>query len=149
MKVKILVKLQFGSHLYGTDTKESDTDYKGIFMPTKEQIYLGKIPKSYNYTTKEHERDKNTAEDVDNEIYSLHYFIELACQGQTVALDMLHAPDNMLEVTSDIWIKLSEKKYLFYTKNLHAFGETDPRSIVGKGAENYSRSLKNKSWVSL
>ncbi len=33
--------------------------------------------------------------------------------------------------------------------NLKAFGETDPRSIVAKGAEDYSRSLKNQNWTTL
>lgn len=30
--------------------------------------------------------------------------------------------------------------------NLKSFGETNPRSIVAKGAEDYSRSIKNQNW---
>ena len=116
----ILVKMIFGSHLYGLDTPNSDTDYKGIFMPSNKNICLGKIPKSINTSTgKNH--SKNTAEDVDTEYYSLHYFIELACQGQTVALDMLHAPDNMILKSSPIWEHLVSVRHLFYTKNLSTF----------------------------
>lgn len=110
----------FGSHLYGTDNANSDKDYKGVFMPSKEQIYLGKIPKSYNETTG-HNDSKNNSNDIDTEIYSLHYFIELACQGQTVALDMLHAPKSKLIETSPLWEKLVSEKERFYTKNLSAF----------------------------
>jgi hypothetical protein len=29
-------KMKFGAHLYGTATSNSDVDYKGIFMPSKE-----------------------------------------------------------------------------------------------------------------
>ncbi len=32
--MNIIFKTLFGSHLYGTDTPESDYDEKGIFMPT-------------------------------------------------------------------------------------------------------------------
>ena len=52
---------------------------------------------------------------------ALHYFIKLASEGQTVALDMLHAPKEMLLKTSDIWEELTANKDKFYTKNLKTF----------------------------
>ena len=118
--MNIIVKMQFGSHLYGCETETSDQDFKGIFMPSKEQIFLNKIPKSISENTKVG-TSKNTKNDVDTEMYSLHYFLKLACEGQTCALDMIHAPDNMILKTSNIWKKIVNKKELFYTKNMQAF----------------------------
>lgn len=100
-----IVKMLFGSHLYGTDTEESDKDYKGIFLPPFEDCVLNKIPKSLNKSTSGKD-SKNTKDDIDEEIFSLQYFIKLACEGQTVAIDMLHAPDEMIIETSDIWKEL-------------------------------------------
>lgn len=117
----VIVKMKFGSHLYGTNTPQSDTDYKGIFMPSREQILLGKIPKSINIKTKIDKTAKNTIDDIDTEFYSLHYFIHLACEGETVALDMLHAPDNMIIEHSEVWNKIVFERHRFYTKNLKAF----------------------------
>jgi predicted nucleotidyltransferase len=116
----LLVKMIFGSHLYGTDTPDSDRDYKGIYMPTGREVLLGRIPKSYNSTTGSG-LSKNTAEDVDCEIYSLHYFLRLAYQGETAALDMLHAPASALLCTSDTWQELVSERHRFYTRNLNAF----------------------------
>jgi len=116
-----IVKMVFGSHLYGTNTPESDRDYKGIFLPDKRQIYLGKIPKSIQENTKKNSDTKNSANDIDMETYSLHYFLKLACEGQTVALDMLHCPDELLIENSWIWTYITMQKDLFYTKNLDAF----------------------------
>jgi predicted nucleotidyltransferase len=48
----ILVDMVFGSHLYGTNSETSDRDYKGVFMPTREQILLQRIPHSINESTK-------------------------------------------------------------------------------------------------
>ena len=115
-----IVKMKFGSHLYGTNTPESDTDYKGIFMPSKEQIYLGRIPKCYSENTKVGE-GKNTSEDTDLEMYSLHYFLKLACEGQTVAIDMLNAPQDMLLETSELWNLICRNKDRFISKNMSAF----------------------------
>lgn len=116
-----LVLMRFGSHLYGTATPISDTDYKGVFMPDRSAVLLGRIPRSVSASTKPGSRVKNTAEDTDEELYSLHYFMELACEGQTVAIDMLHAPEEMLIESSPIWAELSSRRAEFYTKNLSAF----------------------------
>lgn len=119
--LNIVVEMIFGSHLYGTNTENSDKDYKGVYLPSKKDILLNQIPKSLSFTTKSGCDNKNTCDDIDIEFYSLHYFIELACQGQTVAIDMLHAPQNCLLKTSGIWNKIVENRSKFYTRNLEAF----------------------------
>lgn len=113
------MKSIFGSHLYGTDTETSDTDYKGIFLPVKRDILLGTIPKQYSSSTGG--SGKNSKGDIDEEIFSLHQFIKLACLGETIAFDMLHTPENMLIETSPIWKAIVKNKQKFYTKNLKAF----------------------------
>jgi len=118
--MRIIVKMKFGAHLYGTSTSDSDVDYKGIFLPTKEELLLGRIPKSHNYSTGKDE-SRNTRNDIDIELYSFHYFIKLACDGQTVAMDMLHAPGNMILQKSKIWDAIVKNKQKFYTKNLRSF----------------------------
>ena len=118
--MNIIVKMKFGAHLYGTATSDSDIDYKGIFMPSKDEVLLGRIPKSQCHSTGKDE-SKNTKDDIDVEIYSFHYFIELACDGQTVAMDMLHAPEEMILQSSDIWKAIIKNRHKFYTKNLKSF----------------------------
>lgn len=120
-ELNVITKIKYGSHLYGTSTPDSDLDIKGVFMPSKEEIILNRIPKSLPFNKKVSDGARNTSEDTDIEMYSLHYFIELACEGQTVALDLLHAPDNMILETSDVWKELIERRQEFYTKNLQAF----------------------------
>lgn len=151
-----IVKMIFGSHLYGTATETSDKDFKGIFMPSERDILLGRIPKSINTSTKTTRAEgvKNTSDDVDTEIYSLHYFIKMACEGQTVALDMLHAPKNMLiEENTSIWQDIIERREMFYTKNLKAFIGYAMRQASRYGvrgsrlnnAESFLNFLKSKT----
>jgi hypothetical protein len=101
-------------------TPDSDIDYKGIFLPSKEEILLGRIPKCYSYSTGDG-ASKNRPGDVDVETYSLHYFIGMACEGQMVALDMLHAPAPFIVESSDIWKNIVRERHRFYTKGLKAF----------------------------
>lgn len=115
-----MVSMRFGSHLYGTATPESDTDIKGVFLPKLRDLLLAKASKHRSSTTGAGDT-KNTAEDRDEEFYSLQYFVELACLGETVALDMLHAPPEMLLSTSPTWEAIRSHRAKFYTRSLKAF----------------------------
>jgi predicted nucleotidyltransferase len=119
--LNLIVKMKFGSHLYGTAGPDSDLDYKGVYLPTKYQVFLGRVPKCYSYCSKDNQAAKNCSEDIDEEIYSLQYFIKLAGEGQTVALDMLHAPHDMILEKTGLWDALVFHRSKFYTKNLSAF----------------------------
>ena len=113
-----ILKTVFGSHLYGLNTPTSDKDFKGIFMPTPKDILLGQIPKTQKLSSgPSHER--NSQEDVDSETYSLHHFVQLALQGQTVALDMLHG--NREEIATEEWYFLKDNRHKFYTRNMRSF----------------------------
>ena len=42
---RIILITKFGSHLYGTNTENSDTDIFGVFVPNIEDILMNNIPK--------------------------------------------------------------------------------------------------------
>ncbi len=115
-----IVKMKFGSHLYGTNTPDSDLDYKGVFLPTKREVFIGRIPKTDSYSTGS-DKSKNTSKDIDTDLHSIHHFIALACKGETEAIDMLHAPDSMLIETSATWEAIVSERERFYTRELKAF----------------------------
>ena len=124
MNSNMIMKTLFGSHLYGLSTPESDKDYKGIFMPSRRDILLGKIPRSINESTSD-DFSKNTNQDIDSEMFSLHRFIELGCKGETAVIDMLHTkPELIVEDESPnihIFNRLQHLRTMFYSKNMKAY----------------------------
>lgn len=116
----IIVKMKFGSVLYGTNTPESDTDIKGVFMPDAKDIVLQRAPKNIQFHTGD-SVSKNTKDDIDCDMYSLHYFLQLVAEGQVVALDMLFAPEEMIEQTSVIWKIIQKNRDKLICKNTKAF----------------------------
>lgn len=115
-----VVKMVFGSHLYGLDTPESDMDYKGVVLPTKRQILFGEGNFSVSESTGD-DKSKNGSDDVDTEMFSLQKFLALACKGETVAIDMLHAPESAIVESSPMWDYLVANRSMFYTKNMKAY----------------------------
>lgn len=121
VREKVLVMMPFGSHLYGTQTESSDYDFKGVFVPTTREALLGKIRRRISLRPEKPSGEKNPPGAVEWEILSLHEFIALALEGQTVALDMLHAKPEVWITSSAAWEELVENRQRFYTKNLKAF----------------------------
>ncbi|QPB12280.1 hypothetical protein [Providencia phage PSTCR6] len=120
--MKSIAKIMFGSHLYGTSTPESDIDYKEIYIPDPKSIITCSVKEHFNMNTN-NTSQKNSVDDIDHELYSLKYFIDLASKGETVALDVLHAPKEMV-VHSDVpsvWDYLQANRARFYTTNMRAY----------------------------
>ena len=152
MESNIIALMEFGSHLYGTDTVSSDQDYKGIYLPSNKECALGQIKKSITQNSN-NSNIKNSKDDVDKEIYSLQYFIlTLGKNGDTTFLDMIHAPDKNVHVTSDILRYLRKNRHKFYTKNLKSYigycrGQAAKYGIRGsklKDAEKILNILNSK-----
>lgn len=99
-----LVRIKFGSHLYGTNTPASDTDIKEVFIPTDMDILLQRVKPVISTQRPKGEGEKNIATDVDVESFALHKFFSLLTEGQMVALDMLFAPpQNILGGSKKRW----------------------------------------------
>lgn len=119
----LICEIRFGSHLYGTATESSDEDYVGIFMPTLEEILLGRIPKTSASSPNDDSR-KNAPGELDATYYSLHHFLRLATQGQTIAIDMLFAPENMVYLDDEfgwIWERIVANRHKLLSKQMNAF----------------------------
>ncbi len=84
----------FGSHLYGTNTETSDTDAKGIYLPNKRKLLLGRKIGTLDYSTGG-SNDKNSAADVDVTLISIQDFLlKLLPIGETSATDILFSYSN-------------------------------------------------------
>jgi predicted nucleotidyltransferase len=94
--MRLIVEMHVGSHLYGTATPLSDLDYKGVYVPDARDILLQRARDTISQSPPKAPGEKNSAGDVDRELYSLQRYLHLLSEGQTVALDMLFAPDTVM-----------------------------------------------------
>lgn len=143
-----LVLMPFGSHLYGTQTESSDQDFKGVFIPTVDSALTGRIPTRDRLVPKKRDGEKNLPGDVDFELVSLHEFVRLAIEGQTIALDMLHASDSIIIEQSNEWRSLRANRSRFYTRNLSAFVGYARRQAAKYGVKG-SRLECGRAWVEI
>ena len=106
IKGKLIYLSQYGSHLYGLNTENSDLDFRGVYIPALDDIILKKDKDEIN---EELEVEEECYEEVnkvingfplkgvvkvkkvkvDVKIFSLQKFIQLCSKADTNALDLL------------------------------------------------------------
>jgi len=117
----LIVEMRFGSHLYGTDTATSDLDLKGVYLPSARDILLQRAAAAPSEARKP-PGTRNAPGDVDREVYSLQRYLELLAEGQTVALDMLFAPDwAMTMPPGPLWREIQANRNRLVSRRSAAF----------------------------
>lgn len=117
-----IVNIKFGAHLYGTVTPSSDLDYKSVYIPDARAILLQRVQAATRIQRAKAEKEKNFPGEIEEESYSLQKYLALAAEGQTVALDVLFAPEwSMTEPPSEVWRELVANRAKIVTKRSAAF----------------------------
>jgi len=118
----LIVEMRFGSHLYGTATEQSDLDTKSVFIPAAKDILLQRVRHAIVAPGAKSADRKNAPGAVESEAYSLQRYLELLAEGQTVALDMLFAPDSaMLREPDPLWRELQANTGRLVTRRASFF----------------------------
>ena len=117
----VIVKMQFGSHVYGTNLPTSDMDFKAVEIPSAFDIVMQRAFRSRHEDTKKDPNQKNAGTDVDSETFSLHHYMKLLLEGQTVCIDMLFTPERFWRESSYDWRYLRDHKHLWLSSKVDAF----------------------------
>ena len=116
----------FGSKLYGTNTPASDDDYKVVYLPSKESLFLNDWERSFHFNTNTDNNTRNTSEDVDMEFKSLHYFLAEVKRGDTGALDVAYS------FTNDFAVLYKDPRMDVFFDNVNKFFDVrNMRSYLG------------------
>ena len=119
--MNLIVKMIFGSNLYGTNTPSSDVDLKSVYIPNGRDIILGRAKDSFNTQRPKGEGEKNYAGEVEEETFSLKKYLKLVSEGQTVSIDMLFAPDNYILMNNIVWSQIRNNRSRLISKKSEAF----------------------------
>lgn len=132
-----IVKIKFGSTLYGTADEQSDIDNKIIFLPNIDNLLLGKVPR--NFVKKDSApNSKMNAGEEEIEYIPLQRFAIDFFEGQSYAYELafaLEKSDNY-EFLADVQCStffyfLDELKSIFLTKDIsHMVGYAIHQSQV-------------------
>lgn len=123
---RLILKVVAGSHSYGTNTPDSDYDYRGVCIPPVENL-LGLSDQFEQHETK----------NPDEVIYSLKKFVRLALHNNPNILDALFVDDKDIVFINDFGKELRDLRYSFLSKRVfHTYGgyaHSRLKNLIEKG----------------
>ena len=114
---------EYGSTLYGLDNENSDTDFKGIFIPSKNSVLLKQDLPHWSYSTG-NDKSANSNEDLDLSLQSVYTFFDLLKEGETGVLDVLFSMfrKDTIVYSDDNFVNTIKETYKeMLSRNLHSF----------------------------
>jgi predicted nucleotidyltransferase len=110
----IILKVRTGSHLFGTNTPESDTDYEGVFMPPEETVFgLGSCKEVDLGVKDKDETGRNTKDAIDFKIREYRDFCRLALDNNPNILNILFANEQNIIERNEYGKRLMDNAMLF------------------------------------
>lgn len=102
-----------GSHMYGTNTPESDEDYGGIYMSPAEQL----LGLGLDYQSEIHDETNDTV------WFELNKFMSLLVKSNPTVLEALFADDDCVSYEHPIMTEIKKHRDIFITKKcFNSFG---------------------------
>jgi predicted nucleotidyltransferase len=105
----VIYQVIYGSHAYGTNTEESDTDIRGIYLPSIDECLSLKELNDYH---KESDLE-------DTLIYPIQKFFRLAIKCNPSVLEWLFVPDELVMITTKAGEAIRSQKKQFLTQEIY------------------------------
>ena len=140
--MKAILEMEVGSRLYGLETPTSDTDYQGIYIPTRQEI-LGfnktKGEVSLSIVSKL-ENGRNSELAVDRKFYSIQKFLNLALDNNPNMIEMLFPTDKSIVSIS------KEGQWIVDNYNLFVSKQSIPKFIGYAKSQRKKMIVKNHNY---
>lgn len=135
---------KIGSRLFGTYGEQSDTDYYGIYIPSKEDMLTDTAVHQISLDTNK-SNTKNDKDDIDCKVASLHHWLNLLAKGETNALNVLFSM-----FCEDVIVYEDKKFTKFFKENKLKFLSKQTKSYTGFAlSQAYKYGLKGSKLTEL
>lgn len=118
-----ILELRVGSHLYGTNTENSDEDFCGVFIPPINYYFgLDSVNEADLSIKSKLENGRNSKDAIDRKFYELRKFVKLAIDNNPSIIEMLFVNKENVVFHNYFGESLLDNKHLFpYKECYHRF----------------------------
>jgi hypothetical protein len=116
-----ILRIKHGSHLFGTNTPDSDLDYKEVYLPSGRDIILQRVTRARASAPSKAPGEKNSAGDVDTQSFSLQKFFSMIVEGDVIGLELLFAPPSHVTYEHEVFASIRDRREIFFSKNIRGY----------------------------
>lgn len=119
---QIIFLYKAGSHFFGMNGPNSDTDYKGVYIDPTDDSFAVKDNKNHVYDRKTNDRGgKNSSSDTDFTLFSLSTYLNLLKKADFNCMEMLYTPEDKILIDSPLFQEVREQRLSLTVRNASAF----------------------------
>lgn len=126
---KLIFRCLAGSHLYGTNTPQSDIDERGVFIADETYFY------GFLNRVEQFEDKKN-----DITYFEIRKFMQLAMENNPNIIELLFVPKDKWLQNSVDWLQISKNRDLFVSKK-------SKFTFSGYAHSQFNRIKLHRSWL--
>lgn len=116
-----IFRIKHGSHLYGTNTEKSDSDFKEVHLPSGRDILLQRAKAAYDQSTPKPDGAKNQAGDIDLQTFAVHKLFEMLWAGDIIGMELIFAPKQNIELITSQYQFILENKNIFLSRKVDGY----------------------------
>lgn len=118
---KLLFLCKAGSHFFNLAGPNSDTDYKGVYLPSPKEFYEGESRRRFWERTTGKDDSKNSKDDVDVYLFSYTFFLDLLSRGDFNCMELLYcSKENIIHIEPE-FKQLVEMRKALMVNDVSAF----------------------------
>lgn len=157
----------YGSNLYGTNTPESDLDYKTVYLPELDKLLKNESSLKTKSSSTGDNNSKNGKDDVDSDLIPLQVFVKDFKNGVTYAIELACACVQGIGVFTSQFRYICACLLAFNIKNIdgmigYAYGQSKRFGLKGnrykdvlklealfKSSQDYARIMDHPNLISV
>lgn len=153
MEQNKILKIRVGSHLYGTNTEQSDEDFSGIFIADDDYYFGMKSIGELDLSKKSKREDgKNTSDAIDYKLYEIRNFTTLASKNNPNIIEHLFVNANNILFSNTYGNMLLRNADLFPNKIAYdtfiGYAKSQRHKMIIK-LENFEQLFAAKEFFSM
>lgn len=142
-----LILVKSGSIVYGANLDNSDHDYKGLVIASKEYLFgLEEFTKVDNYSSK---NEKSDSSSVDLELYELKNFVKGYLKGNVHIIQMFTTPKEHIVYEHPLFAELKAELFSKRSKYICNLFEITAKRLWNTAKRNYDKENYDEAYKNM